>query len=228
MQKIMFNDKFCLTELVLNEKKTMTRRIEKSLDGIDDAINNLGFTRFDYKSNGMVWLWNDKTKTFLKIEPRYKIGEIVDVAQNYSKVREFYHRAMNWKLSAHGTTVCDLDLVKDSDIHKWVYEEFPLISHTAGWNNKMFVKAELMPHQIQITGIKIEHLQDISDEDCIKEGIIDMNSDIYRYAIKKYPNEYIRFGTPREAYAALIDKICGKGTWESNPFVVAYEFKLIR
>lgn len=29
------------------------------------------------------------------------------------------------------------------------------------------------------------------------------------------------------AYAALIDRVSGKGTWESNPFVVAYEFELI-
>lgn len=34
--------------------------------------------------------------------------------------------------------------------------------------------------------------------------------------------------TPREAYAALIDRISGKGTWESNPFVFAYEFERVK
>lgn len=41
----------------------------------------------------------------------------------------------------------------------------------AGWTNKMFVRADLMPHRIRITNVRIERLQDISDEDCIKEGI---------------------------------------------------------
>ena len=28
-------------------------------------------------------------------------------------------------------------------------------------------------------------------------------------------------------YSVLIDKISGKGTWESNPYVFVYDFKLI-
>ena len=36
------------------------------------------------------------------------------------------------------------------------------------------------------------------------------------------------FDTPREAFAALIDKVSGKGTWESNPYVWAYEFELMK
>lgn len=32
--------------------------------------------------------------------------------------------------------------------------------------------------------------------------------------------------TPQEAYAALIDRINGKGTWESNPFVWVYDYEL--
>lgn len=35
----------------------------------------------------------------------------------------------------------------------------------------MFVKAEYMPHQIRITGIHCERLQDISDTECLEEGV---------------------------------------------------------
>lgn len=34
------------------------------------------------------------------------------------------------------------------------------------------------------------------------------------------------FRTPQEAYASIIDRISGKGTWASNPYVFVYEFKL--
>lgn len=32
----------------------------------------------------------------------------------------------------------------------------------------------------------------------------------------------------QEAYAALIDKISGKGTWEGNPWVFVYDFELVK
>ena len=35
------------------------------------------------------------------------------------------------------------------------------------------------------------------------------------------------FSTTQDAYASLINKIYGKGTWESNPFVFVYDFELI-
>ena len=96
-----------------------------------------------------------------------------------------------------------------------------------GWSNKLFVNPALMPYQIRITRIKCERLQDISDADCLKEGIR------YFPEINKFYFEDIRreegfyFDNPREAFAALIDKVSGKGTWASNPWVVAYEFELV-
>lgn len=37
MKKIMFNDKYCLTQAVLAGQKTMTRRIEKPTEMADDS-----------------------------------------------------------------------------------------------------------------------------------------------------------------------------------------------
>ena len=37
----------------------------------------------------------------------------------------------------------------------------------------------------------------------------------------------VAFPTAREAFWYLIDKVSGKGTWESNPLVAAYSFELI-
>ena len=39
---------------------------------------------------------------------------------------------------------------------------------------------------------------------------------------------YRGYETPREAYAALIDKVSGKGTWQNNPYVFVYDFELIK
>ena len=98
----------------------------------------------------------------------------------------------------------------------------------AGMSNKMFVKSEYMPHHIEMLNYHVEHLQDISDEDCLKEGVEEHLKGV-QYGFPSnigYYGQY-PFSTPREAFAALIDKVSGKGTWDSNPLVWVYSFKLI-
>lgn len=98
-----------------------------------------------------------------------------------------------------------------------------------GWKNKMFVRADLMPHHIRITNIKIERLQNISDEDCFKEGIFKWDAGQKDIPFYSFHNADIPdYNDPRDAFAALIDKVSGKGTWESNPYVFVYEFELIK
>lgn len=96
----------------------------------------------------------------------------------------------------------------------------------------MFVRSDLMPHYIRITDIKNERLQSISEEDCLKEGVIKrFHSSACRnfyyvsnVEVKSKDDVYL---TPQEAFSALIDKVCGKGTFNKNPYVFAYEFKLV-
>lgn len=95
-----------------------------------------------------------------------------------------------------------------------------------GNSNKMFVKAELMPHHIKITDVKVERLRDISDEDILKEGVYQFDELFYVSKDIGYAPE-VAFPTAREAFWYLIDKISGKGTWESNPLVAAYSFELV-
>ena len=91
----------------------------------------------------------------------------------------------------------------------------------------MFVRADKMPHHIRMTEIRIERLQDIKSEDCLKEGLW-MAHDVglgMTYWYHGLANSSFR--TPQEAYASLIDRISGKGTWKSNPYVFVYDFELI-
>lgn len=126
----------------------------------------------------------------LKSQP-YHFGEVVAVAQRYKDIR---------------------DVIGD-------IQDGKSIKSMPGWNNKMFVRADLMPYQIRITGLWAERLQDISVKDCVKEGV-------WEARLVNYTSiDGIPF-SPIEAFAALIDKISGKGTWESNPWVFVYEFEL--
>ena len=201
MKKIMFNDRYGLTQAVLEGRKTMTRRVIP----LTDVDRHYLDTAFD---------WDFREMVISDRYSRYMVNEIVAVAQSYHALNKAGYVAPEW-----------LDHTCES---------------SAGYKNKMFVRADLMPHRIRITNIKVERLQDISDEDCLKEGVQKGFIGYYVDGLKTKDWEkeshfetadgktFKLFPYPQEAFAALIDKVCGKGTWDSNPYVFVYEFELLK
>ena len=204
MKKIMFNDKYGLTQAVLDGRKTMTRRIFYIPDKLVPYLDI--YDIFDIVDDCIIW--KDKSDNIrMTFEPKYKVGEVVAIAQSYMDIDRFHRKGKNAAYLEY------LDSI------------LPELKLYPGWGNKMFVKAELMPHHIKITGIKVERLQDISDEDILREGIYRFNDFIFAFDDNK---GYIHsFDSAKEAFISLIDKVSGKGTWERNPFVWVYEFKLL-
>lgn len=197
MQKIMFNDKYGLTQAVLDGRKTQTRRIAYT----GNATNIDCGICVEKKNFGRATLFHGIDEI---AHSRYKVCEEVAIAQSYRRL--------------------GLDRVR---VHNG--KEILEIPFSKGWENKMYVKADLMPHRIRITDIRVERLQDISEEDCLAEGIwkahnVGLEGVTYWYT--NLVNSPYR--TAREAYAALIDKISGKGIWASNPYIFVYEFELIK
>ena len=211
MKGIMLNERFGLETATLNGSKTRTSRDELSRKK-KHTEEELEFIYLlndeDYmKSSGTLSF--DGINTFnlddccnhYDFKTKYKVGEIVAVKQRYKDIF-----SLGW----------NSDLTGDE----------------AGWRNKMFVKNELMPHQTQITDIKLERLQDISNEDCMKEGILIgdfINTwNKYYYDIIGDCAAHKTFKTPQEAFASLIDKISGKGTWDRNEYNVVYYYKVVK
>ena len=202
MKKIMFNDKYGLTQAVLEGRKTMTRR-EIPLTDTDREYLDTAFD-FDFRESVIIDRYS-----------RYKVGEVVAVAQSYEQVYlslpEDERHKYSLRIAAYYRT---------GDLHS-----------IPGWTNKMFVRADFMLDHIRIKAIKAERLQDISDEDCKKEGIMEgefMNTwDTFYFDEWGDAPNHITFPTVRKAFAALIDRISGKGAWEQNPWVFAYEFEKI-
>lgn len=136
----------------------------------------------------------------------YEIGDVVAIQQSYKDVLACEHLSDD----------------KEDEVCRLVSDGVP------GCTNKMFVRADLMPHHIRITDARCERLQDISDEDCMREGITWAVPSDKRYQYPDYKKEtMVSFKTPREAFASLIDKVSGRGTWDKSPIVWVYEFELM-
>lgn len=100
--------------------------------------------------------------------------------------------------------------------------------HDRPWRNKLFMPASASRYKIKINCIRCERLQNISDEDCKKEGIVKYSvSKEVRYGI--VDKGYFKYlgDSYKEAYKNLIDSINGKGTWDSNPWVWVYSYILV-
>lgn len=172
-KKIMFNDRYGLTQAVLEGRKTMTRRL------VPDGTP-LG-------------CWKETVK-----RSRYQVGEVVAIAQSY----------------------------KDAGYsEKEVFAGWPF--SRAGWNNKLFVAAGKMLHHIRITDVRVERLNDITPDDCLKEGISFIDKIKAYYFDRSDRDQGFYYYTAKHAFASLIDKVSGKGVWDSNPYVFVYEFELV-
>lgn len=198
----MFNDRYGLTQAVLEGRKTQTRRIafKRDMEPLMQGITS---------------------ESLIAVRSRYKLGETIAIAQKYD------------------------DLIKDDEFYRLCgIHGMPLecIKYEKGCTNKMFVRTDLMPHHIRITRIRVERLQDISVKDCLAEGICHTDIKGALWGVAPIKGEgptgtcenhsvfgrgpWHMYSSVRRAYAALIDRISGKGTWDSNPYVFVYDFEI--
>lgn len=210
MKKIMFNNRYGLTQAVLEGRKTQTRRVLNPTMLFKRLETYEGWSKEDISA------WERSCKRRLYEAQGYELQQMLDYALSSSryKIGEEVAVAQPYRMTA-----CEVDYNE---------KEIKEVVCSIGWKNKMYVKADLMPNRIRITNIRIERLQDISEEDCLAEGIweahnIGLKDVTYWYtSLANSP-----YRTAKKAYAALIDKISGKGTWKRNPYVFVYEFELI-
>ena len=214
MKKILFNDKMCLTQAVIEGRKTQTRRVityPKTFYG-KDVCGYYVCRRATDRAITEVCMY-DENESFIdegQILPKYKVGEVVAVAQSYKTLGYNYYA---------------LDISpKDFHISRGI------LGKSKGWNNKMFVRAEACKHKIRITDVRVERLQDITDECCLKEGVrkvVNENGIYVQYYVGKGDNA-CSFENPREAFAHLINKVSKKDVWQENPYVFVYDFELVK
>ena len=204
MKKRMFNDKFKLTDMVIQRRKTMTSDILPELGAETKLVGTNENGDFEFRIGN-----NYNT---VAIKPKFKVGEVVAVAQSYETV---YQKE---KGIDHNKKV----------LLYWKYRG------TTPWRNKMYVRANEMPYKIRIEKVKCERLNDISEEDIIKEGITKyvthrigclQHTTSFEFEI---PGMEQMFKSGLSAFQYLAEKIFGKGTWERNPYRIAYEFTLIK
>lgn len=229
MKKIFFNDFLGITDEVI--KGNITQAI--SIPKIQPPYLN---SKIEFPTSFLLsdepekdplfeayrWYNEDNEEEYTDwIRPKYRTGEIVAIAQSYKDlgIECYYYRDtdefMFFMQDGHDVPISPLAV-----------------------ENKCFVNAKHMPHQIQITNVSMSKLDNCTECECIKRGVVKKYRDII-HQNTYYPCEHLReagkiigwtrvYSSYKEAYRDLIENIYGQKTWEKNPYIFVYDFNLIK
>lgn len=188
-----------MVRVILQGRKTQTRRIAKefnempNLDGILKRFPNQQGCPYG-EPGDRLWVrethrywWPDWEDPDL-CRCRYKADDaVVDLPVEWDKGSQFF-------------TPEDADLDKEP----------------SRWRSLIYMPRWASRITLEITGVRVERLQEISEEDAWKEGFPDPDGKNKEYTDRA-----------RYWYQTIWESINGPGSWDTNPWVWVLEFKRV-
>jgi len=223
-----------MVRALLAGRKTQTRRIIKSarvfahperpaftLRGADldralqnaDSFKNLGGNSYSWQADAFEWQ-APATRTTWNAHLGYAPGDRLWVREAWRSWWEYDSNAPS-QIPA-GAAV---QYVADEPLSPWLTRYRPGI-HMPRWASRL---------TLEVSGVRVERLQDISEADAWAEGCKPGLLDDYG---NPFPEEephksgigMVGWDCARDWYADLWDEINGPDAWDMNPLVVAYSF----
>lgn len=211
-----------MVKALLDDTKTNTRRMQ-GLKEINEDPEHWRCENFSYSPA--------REKECAVFENTAQSGSVVfipcpyGVADDRLWVRETHYRYGRWLKNGLTKTGRKKWKFKALDIAlgKYLDETTPelvTVRGCVGWHKRpsIFMPRSLSRITLELTGVRVERLQEISYQDCIAEGIVD---DVARNEKRvSAPGE-----RPCEQYQVLWDSLHGKGACDLNPWVWVLELK---
>lgn len=196
MKPILFNTE--MVKAILDGRKTCTRRLVKFLPGKNPQWTG-------YIKDGLM-LYNGKNEPCIRKAP-YQPGDIL-------YVRETWERFECWNCEGDERGNCPKEPQKSVLDKTWgcyMYRATNEISGDAKWHPSIHMPKEAARIWLKVTDVRVERLQDMTDDDAEAEGCFDYTStalgfpDVWDSTIKK--SNLDRYG------------------WQANPWVWVIEFE---
>lgn len=215
-----------MVRAILDGSKTQTRR----LNGFDKINKNPN----DYEFLGYIKGANNYFAARFRsagIENQVYVKSPYGDAGNQLWVKE------TWR------TWHSLDHVKPSNLENGVIVDYAAGGNSVGagivcdvskkWRSPLFMQKRFSRIQLEITGIRVERLDEISKADAIAEGakFINFGKDKWGNQLDGWRADKIPeraeecLSSAKWAYVHLWESINGKGSWATNPYVWVIEFK---
>lgn len=191
---IIFNAE--IVNAILDGHKTQHRQVMKVQPLVDGCQ-----LAWDVHSRKAHWVKVNNRMALLHNDKRYFLCP-------FGKVGDRLWVRETWQ------THCDNDHLKATELQQDCAIQYP--ASYDGWVSKKRTSTQ-MPRwasriTLEITKVRFERLNDISDADALAEGVDRTNTSISGYAKERFKRRW--------------EKIYGDGSWMKNPFVWVIDFKI--
>lgn len=212
-----------MVHAILEGRKTQTRRVIKN-ETIQADTSNIRFVgnsndieipRPAIKYDDRVWyMWNFEHTNAISIVERcpIKVGDILWVRETYRPVEQDYGPP------------------------RFEYKATETINTDERWKPSIFMPKDACRIFLKMNNVRVEQLNDISDEDAINEGILPLlmsgaqfatHGQLYKNYLERYVSRFQDGVYPKLSFKTLWESINGLYSWGKNPFVWVYEFERV-
>ena len=179
-----------MVKVILDGSKVQTRRIIKPQPFLNKSYSSLTGNKEWYSIGKST---NINPKDWIKDNAKAQVGDVFWVRETFT-------------------------LIDDGEIKVYFFKanndnDSPLDFKPKKWKPSIFMPKKVCRIFLEVTNVRVERLNDISDSDIKKEGIIE------------YPEMNMSLNY---CWRVLWETINGKDSWRENPFVWVYDFKIIK
>jgi hypothetical protein len=201
-----------MVRAILEGRKTMTRRVVKEFPTIGYRWGGWIVESSSRKETGAATVVPESNSQYCatgKIAKRCPYGNPGDrlwVRETFSQHPQFADVAYR----------ADGEEFKDSDGFTWIPK----------WKPSIFMPRALSRITIEITNVRVERLQDISEGDAKSEGV-DAEFEFDLETLMNKQTVFEKLQTFFFGFKHVWKKINGPGSWDANPWVWVIEFKRV-
>jgi hypothetical protein len=201
MKPILFNTQ--MVQAILEGRKTTTRRIAKDIKSLE--VREGGFVTGKAEDKYRCTFFSGNQRQVAEKLSGYKVGDILYVREtwmiqsmkNFEKNIKFLYKAEPQEL-------------KEVHVSSEIYEKLIKFESKNGWQPSLFMPKEAARIFLRVKNVKIERLQDITEEGIRAEGITE-----------EFPPH------ARDKFQELWDSTTKEYRWRLNPWVWVIEFERI-
>lgn len=216
-----------MVKAILEGRKTQTRRILKPQPDFNKAWENLGFSENKFGIKTDLEIPDiDVTGNFLGVSSPIEIDGFKATGMCIPNIPIKIHKGdILWVRETWQTTWNEnkksWDTIYKADGGYWIDDDGIM-----KWKPSIYMPKKRARIFLEVTNVRVERLQDITEEDAIAEGIERVSIAPFVHRFKNYlcNNKFIG---PKESFKTLWMKINGIDSWKSNPWVWVYEFKQV-
>lgn len=229
-----------MVRAILADHKTVMRRIVKPAPYLQEVAGSYGGQLLcfpDRKKKGRGLIWPNAREAILEQCPYGQPGDRMWVRETWGVISNSWDEdggMIAWHPDRPATPIREMPfgngyysghvIYAADGPCEWAGDDDGGGEPRSAWKPSIHMPRAASRITLEVTGVSVERLQDIGEEQAKAEGIPPGGPTGRSFGIPGMSRAHY-LGTAQEAFTVLWDQINGAGSWDANPWVWAVEFR---